>query len=98
MNREYQMTIDFQMGDYDAEQARDTMVDMVRRIMESFADGPVSVRFETGAEVQPTPSLAKRDVAVLATALRELMQAAPGHTAAWRNAVAALRIAGVTPS
>jgi hypothetical protein len=95
MNREYQMTIDFVMGDYDAEQARDTMVDMVRRVMESFADGPVSVRFETGAEVEvePTPSLAERNVAVLTTALQGLMQAAPGHTTAWQNAVNALRIA-----
>ena len=91
MNREYQMTIDFVMGDYDAEQARDTMVDMVRRIMETFAEGQVSVRFETGAEVPAPPQHGA--IPVLAAVLEGLMTAPPGDVVAWQNAVDALRIA-----
>jgi histidyl-tRNA synthetase len=50
MRREYQITIDFEMGDYDAQQDRDQMTDVVRRIVESYGGEEVHIRFVEGSE------------------------------------------------
>lgn len=51
MKREYQITIDFEMDDYDCEQERDIMLSMLRRLMDSFTEYSVGINIQTGAEV-----------------------------------------------